>query len=117
MLTIGTKHWLDPPADALIAVKIDEMSWRGNNVRLARVDDARAIAEVHVASWRTTYKGIFSDALSRQLIRRQTRTVVEGNAGLTRTEFSNVGGLQCGRQHCGIHLRWRRENGPAGLRG
>jgi GNAT superfamily N-acetyltransferase len=39
------------------------MSWRGNNVRLARVDDARAIAEVHVASWRTTYKGIFPDAL------------------------------------------------------
>lgn len=45
------------------AVKIDEMSWRGNNVRPGRVDDARAIAEVHVASWRTTYKGIFSDAL------------------------------------------------------
>jgi GNAT superfamily N-acetyltransferase len=39
------------------------MSWRGNNVRLARVDDAPAIAEVHVASWRTTYKGIFSDTL------------------------------------------------------
>jgi GNAT superfamily N-acetyltransferase len=39
------------------------MSWRGNNLRLARVDDARAIAEVHIASWRTTYKGIFSDAL------------------------------------------------------
>src|ERR1700685_869365 len=39
------------------------MSWPADNVRLARVDDARAIAEVHVASWRTTYKGIFSDAL------------------------------------------------------
>jgi GNAT superfamily N-acetyltransferase len=39
------------------------MSWRGNNVRLARLDDAAAIAEVHVASWRTTYKGIFSDTL------------------------------------------------------
>jgi GNAT superfamily N-acetyltransferase len=39
------------------------MSWRGNNVRLARLDDASAIAEVHVASWRTTYKGIFSDTL------------------------------------------------------
>ena len=34
-----------------------------NNVRLARIDDAPAIAEVHVASWRTTYKGIFSDDL------------------------------------------------------
>ena len=39
------------------------MSWRGNNVRPARVDDARAIADVHVASWRTTYKGIFPDTL------------------------------------------------------
>jgi GNAT superfamily N-acetyltransferase len=39
------------------------MPWRGNSVRPAQVDDARAIAEVHVASWRTTYKGIFSDAL------------------------------------------------------
>jgi GNAT superfamily N-acetyltransferase len=39
------------------------MSWRGNNVRLARLDGASAIAEVHVASWRTTYKGIFSDTL------------------------------------------------------
>ena len=39
------------------------MSWRGNNIRLARLDDAPAIAEVHVASWRTTYKGIFSDTL------------------------------------------------------
>lgn len=48
---------------SLIAVKIDEMSWRGNNVRPARVDDARAIADVHVASWRTTYKGIFPDIL------------------------------------------------------
>jgi GNAT superfamily N-acetyltransferase len=39
------------------------MSWCGNNVRAARVDDAPAIAEVHAASWRTTYKGIFSDTL------------------------------------------------------
>src|SRR5882762_3325676 len=39
------------------------MSWRENDVRSARVDDARAIAEVHVTSSRTTYKGIFSDAL------------------------------------------------------
>ena len=53
----------DHPSSTPIAVKIDEMSWRGNNVRPARVDDARAIARVHVASWRTTYKGIFPDTL------------------------------------------------------
>jgi GNAT superfamily N-acetyltransferase len=43
------------------------MSSRGNNVRLARLDDAPTIAEVHVASWRTTYKGIFSDSLLDRL--------------------------------------------------
>src|SRR5258708_21911583 len=53
----------DHPSSTPIAVKIDEMSWRGNNVRPARVDDAHAIADVHVASWRTTYKGIFPDTL------------------------------------------------------
>ena len=30
-------------------------------IRRARVEDAQAIAEVHVASWRTTYKGIMSE--------------------------------------------------------
>ena len=30
-------------------------------IRRARVEDAQAIAEVHVVSWRTTYKGIMSD--------------------------------------------------------
>ena len=63
------------------------MSWRGNNVRLARVDDARAIAEVHVASWRTTYKGIFPDALldslsvdKREQSWRETLAVPEPNS-------------------------------------
>ncbi len=32
-------------------------------VRPAVIDDARAIAEVHVASWRSTYRGIFPDAM------------------------------------------------------
>jgi ribosomal protein S18 acetylase RimI-like enzyme len=34
------------------------MSARQNTVRRATPDDADAIAEVHVASWRTTYAGI-----------------------------------------------------------
>jgi GNAT superfamily N-acetyltransferase len=33
------------------------------NIRPAVVHDARAIAEVHVESWRSTYRGIFPDAL------------------------------------------------------
>lgn len=36
---------------------------RANQIRLARGDDARGIAEVHVASWKTTYRGIFPDSL------------------------------------------------------
>ena len=35
-------------------------AWR---IRPAIVDDARAIAEVHVESWKSTYRGIFPDAL------------------------------------------------------
>jgi L-amino acid N-acyltransferase YncA len=30
------------------------------NVREARLEDARAIAEVHLASWKTTYRGIIA---------------------------------------------------------
>lgn len=36
-------------------------------IRRARVEDAHAIAEVHVASWRTTYKGIMSDEVLANL--------------------------------------------------
>ena len=63
------------------------MSWRVNNIRPARIDDARAIAEVHVASSRTTYKGIFSDALldslsvdKREQSWRETLAVSEPNS-------------------------------------
>ena len=41
-------------------------------IRPATVDDARAIAAVHVASWRTTYRGIIDEeALSQLSIRRR----------------------------------------------
>lgn len=36
-------------------------------VRAAGVDDARSIAEVHVASWRAAYRGIISDETLAQL--------------------------------------------------
>ena len=35
----------------------------GPTIREAMPDDAQAIAAVHVASWRTTYRGIMSDAV------------------------------------------------------
>lgn len=36
-------------------------------IRRARLEDAHAIAEVHVASWRTTYKGIMSEEILANL--------------------------------------------------
>jgi GNAT superfamily N-acetyltransferase len=37
------------------------------NIRPAVVHDARAIADVHVESWKSTYRGIFPDALLNEL--------------------------------------------------
>jgi len=37
------------------------------NVRAAVIHDARAIAEVHVESWKSTYRGIFPEALVKEL--------------------------------------------------
>jgi len=36
-------------------------------VRAARIDDAAAIAEVHVATWRTAYRGLLPDDFLRSL--------------------------------------------------
>ena len=38
-----------------------------SHVRPAEVDDAAAIAKVHVASWRTTYRGLLPDAFLASL--------------------------------------------------
>ncbi|SRR5579863_10482214 len=43
------------------------MSYIEANVRSALANDARSIAEVHVGSWKTTYKGIFPDTLLESL--------------------------------------------------
>ena len=44
------------------------------SVRPAEVEDARAIAAVHVASWRTTYRGIIDDeTLSNLSVAQRTR--------------------------------------------
>lgn len=37
------------------------------NIRPAAIHDARAIAEVHVESWKSTYRGIFPEALLNDL--------------------------------------------------
>ncbi|HUJ24142.1 MAG TPA: GNAT family N-acetyltransferase [Bryobacteraceae bacterium] len=60
------------------------MPYGAANVRPARAEDARAIAEVHVASSRTTYKGIFPEAHlerysidKRETFWRETLTAAE----------------------------------------
>jgi len=44
-----------------------EMSYVETSIRPALVYYARSIAEVHVESWKTTYTGIFPDALLKSL--------------------------------------------------
>ena len=39
------------------------MAFDETSIRAAVVEDAAAIAEVHVASWKTTYKRIFPDSV------------------------------------------------------
>lgn len=36
-------------------------------IRLATIEDAEAVAKVHVESWKSTYQGIFSDEFLNQL--------------------------------------------------
>jgi GNAT superfamily N-acetyltransferase len=48
----------------------DENKWMSNgawNIRAAVIDDARAIVEVHVESWKSTYRGIFPDTVLDEL--------------------------------------------------
>ncbi|MGD0359856.1 MAG: GNAT family N-acetyltransferase [Bryobacteraceae bacterium] len=76
------------------------------NIRPARISDARAIAEVHVESWRSTYAGIFSDALlsglsvdKRELSWREILTAEGASSGITRVgcdEGGNVVGFVSG---------------------
>ena len=54
-------------------------------IRLATVEDARAIAEVHVASWRDTYRGLlpdrYLDRLSVDEREAQRREILEDPSG------------------------------------
>jgi ribosomal protein S18 acetylase RimI-like enzyme len=43
------------------------MSQRGYEVRRARIDDARGIAEVHVRSWQAAYRGLIDEAFLAKL--------------------------------------------------
>jgi ribosomal protein S18 acetylase RimI-like enzyme len=83
-------------------------------VRLAVLDDATAIARVHVASWRTTYRGLLPDdflaSLSEEPYTDRWRRVI--GDGLSRVFVVDegeeiVGFASCGRERAG-------ENGFAG---
>jgi GNAT superfamily N-acetyltransferase len=88
----------------------------GWNIRAAVVHDARAIAEVHVESWKSTYRGIFPDALLNglSLEKREsfwrdsleahelpsTITMVGYDAGGTVTGFVSGGKERTGQLGC-----------------
>lgn len=65
-------------------------------VRWATVDDAEALAEVHVSSWRTAYAGIFPDrfldGLDRAQRSRWWRRFIEGGGRVHVSESDGVVG-------------------------
>src|SRR4029077_15486110 len=77
-------------------------------VRLAVVDDAAAIARVHVASWRTTYRGLLPDEFLASLgedpyTERWSRVIATGSSrGFVVDENGDVVGFaSCGRERAG----------------
>ena len=77
-------------------------------VRPADVDDAEAIARVHVATWRTAYRGLlpddFLDSLSKaDYEKRWARTITEGSSRVYIAEEDSgvVGFASCGRERAG----------------
>jgi ribosomal protein S18 acetylase RimI-like enzyme len=96
------------------------------NIRAAGIDDARAIAEVHVESWKSAYRGIFPDALLDGLSveQRESRwrdllatpgpssaiTLVGCEAGGRVVGFASggterTGELGCDGELCALYLR------------
>ena len=69
-------------------------------IRAATVDDARAIAEVHVASWRDTYRGLLPDAyldrLSVDEREAQRRELIEDGSGTWGTLVADADGRVIG---------------------
>jgi ribosomal protein S18 acetylase RimI-like enzyme len=77
-------------------------------VRPATLVDAAAIARVHVASWRTTYRGLLPDDFLMSLseehyTERWTRVIGEGSSRVFVVEESGevVGFASCGRERAG----------------
>jgi ribosomal protein S18 acetylase RimI-like enzyme len=77
-------------------------------VRPATLDDAAAIARVHVASWRTTYRGLLPDDFLASLsdehyTERWTRVMGEGSSRVFVVEEAGevVGFASCGRERAG----------------
>jgi ribosomal protein S18 acetylase RimI-like enzyme len=77
-------------------------------VRPATLDDAAAIARVHVASWRTTYRGLLPDDFLASLSEdhytdRWTRVIGDGLSRVFVVEDDQeiVGFASCGRERAG----------------
>jgi ribosomal protein S18 acetylase RimI-like enzyme len=83
-------------------------------VRPATLDDAAEIARVHVASWRTTYRGLLPEDFLESLgeepyAERWTRVIGDGSSRVFVVDENGkiVGFASCGRERAG-------ENGFAG---
>jgi ribosomal protein S18 acetylase RimI-like enzyme len=77
-------------------------------VRPAVIDDAAAIARVHVASWRTTYRGLLPDDFLASLgeepyTERWTRVIADGSSRVFVVDENGeiAGFASCGRERAG----------------
>ncbi len=77
-------------------------------VREAALDDAAAIARVHVASWRTTYRGLLHDEFLASLgeepyTERWRRVIGDGSSRVFVVDEDGdiVGFASCGRERAG----------------
>jgi ribosomal protein S18 acetylase RimI-like enzyme len=77
-------------------------------VRPAAIDDAAAIARVHVASWRTTYRGLLPDDFLASLgeepyMERWTRVIGDGSSRVFVVDENGdvVGFASCGHERAG----------------
>jgi hypothetical protein len=91
------------------------MSYGEENVRPAVADDARAIAEVHVESWKTTYKGIFPETLLDSLsIEERERS---WNQTLAEPTLITVVGCDAGHRVVGFICGGAERTGQLGCDG
>jgi len=91
------------------------MPYGEQNVRAAVADDARSIAEVHVESWKTTYKGIFPETVLDNLsVEKREHS---WNAALAETNLVTLVACDAGHRVVGFICGGAERTGQLGCDG